>query len=80
LAKYKITSYILLPNKKAHYKLYPWQQTCDTQENGSNAVEGDTEDGSSLTNRHQVGSNDTQGTNATPTVDEPGSNDTPVTF
>jgi hypothetical protein len=37
----------------------------DTQENGSNAVEGDTEDGSSVTNRQQVGSNDTQGTNAT---------------
>jgi hypothetical protein len=34
----------------------------DTQENGSNSVEGDTEDGSSLTNRQQVGSNDTQGT------------------
>jgi hypothetical protein len=46
----------------------------DTQENGSNAVEGDTEDGSSVTNRQQVGSNDTQGTKATPTVDEPGSN------
>jgi hypothetical protein len=35
----------------------------DTQENGSNAVEGDTEDGFSLTNRQQVGSNDTQVTN-----------------
>jgi hypothetical protein len=40
----------------------------DTQDNGSNAVEGDTEDGSSLTNRQQLGSNDTQGTNATPTL------------
>jgi hypothetical protein len=38
----------------------------DTQENCYNAVEGDTEDGSSLTNRQQVGSNDTQGTNDTP--------------
>ena len=27
----------------------------DTQENSYNAVEGDTEDGSSLTNRQQVG-------------------------
>ena len=35
----------------------------DTQENCYNAVEGDTEDGSSLTNRQQVGSNDTQGIN-----------------
>jgi hypothetical protein len=51
----------------------------DTQENVSNAVEVDTEDGSSVTNRQQVGSIDTQGTNATPTVDEPGSNDTPIT-
>jgi hypothetical protein len=50
----------------------------DTQENGSNAVEGDTEDGSSLTNRQQVGNNDTQGTNATPTADEPGTIDTPM--
>jgi hypothetical protein len=33
----------------------------DTQENGSNAVEGDTEDGNTVTNRQQVGSNDTQG-------------------
>ena len=41
---------------------------CDTQDNGSNAVEGDTEDGSSVTNRQQVGSNDTQCTNATPTL------------
>jgi hypothetical protein len=48
------------------------------QENGSNAVEGDTEDGSSLTIRQQVGSNDTQGTNATPTSDEPGAIDTPM--
>jgi hypothetical protein len=52
---------------------------CDTQDNGFNAVKGDTEDGSSVTNRQQIGSNDTQGTNATPTVDEPGSNDTPIT-
>jgi hypothetical protein len=51
----------------------------DSQENGSNAVEGDTEDGSSLTNRQQVGSNDTQGTNAIPTVDGPGNNDTHIT-
>jgi hypothetical protein len=51
----------------------------DTQENGSNEVEGDTEDDSSLTNRQQVGSNDTQVTNATPTVDRPGNNDTPIT-
>ena len=43
----------------------------DTQENGSNAVEGDTEEGSSLTNRQQVGSNDVQCTNATHTADEP---------
>jgi hypothetical protein len=28
----------------------------DTQENGSNAVEGDTEDGSPVTNKQQVGS------------------------
>ena len=48
----------------------------DTQDNGSNAVEGDTEDGSSVTNRQLEGSNDTQGTNATPTVDGPGNNDT----
>jgi hypothetical protein len=48
----------------------------DTQENGSNAVERDTEDDSSLTNRQHVGSNDTQVTNATPTVDGPGNNDT----
>ena len=51
----------------------------DTQDNGSNAVEGDTEDDSSVTIRQKVGSNDTQGTNATPTVDEPGYNDTPIT-
>ena len=38
----------------------------DTQDNGSNAVEGDKEDGSSVTNRQQVCSNDTQGANATP--------------
>jgi hypothetical protein len=38
----------------------------DTQENGSNAVEGDTEDGFSLTNRQQVGSNDTQSFIASP--------------
>ena len=50
----------------------------DTQDNGSNAVEGDTEDDSSVTNRQQVGSN-TQGTNATLTVDESGYNDTPIT-
>ena len=50
----------------------------DTQGNGSNAVDGDTEDGSLLTNRPQVGSNDTQGTNATPTADEPGTIDTPM--
>jgi hypothetical protein len=37
---------------------------CDTQDNGSNTVEGDTEYGSSVTNRQQIGSNDTQGTNA----------------
>jgi hypothetical protein len=36
----------------------------DTQDNGSNAVAGDTEDGSSVTNRQQIDSNDTQGTNA----------------
>jgi hypothetical protein len=35
---------------------------CDTQDNGFNAVKGDTEDGSSVTNRQQIGSNDTQGT------------------
>jgi hypothetical protein len=46
----------------------------DTQENGSNAVEEDTEDGNTVANRQQVGSNDTQGTNDTPTVDEPGIN------
>ena len=40
----------------------------DTQDNGSNAVEGDTKDDSSVTNRQQAGSNDTQGTNATPTL------------
>jgi hypothetical protein len=51
---------------------------CDTQDNGSNAVEGDTEDGSSVTNRQQICSNDTQGTNATATVDEPGNNDTHI--
>ena len=51
---------------------------CDTQDNGSNAVEGDTEDGSSVTNRQQIGSNDTQGTNATATVDDPGNNDTHI--
>jgi hypothetical protein len=51
---------------------------CDTQDNGSNAVEGDTEDGSSVTNRPQIGSNDTQGTNATATVDDPGNNDTHI--
>jgi hypothetical protein len=50
----------------------------DTQENGSNAVEGDTEDGNTVTNRQQIGSNDTQGTNDTPTVDEPGINVTPM--
>jgi hypothetical protein len=49
-----------------------------TQDNGSNAVEGDTEDDSSVTNRQQIGSNDTQGTNATATVDEPGNNDTHI--
>jgi hypothetical protein len=47
----------------------------DTQDNGSNAVEGDTKDDSSVTNRQQAGSNDTQGTNATPTVDEQDTND-----
>jgi hypothetical protein len=31
----------------------------DTQDNGSNAVEGDTKDDSSVTNRQQAGSNDT---------------------
>jgi hypothetical protein len=31
---------------------------CNTQDNGSNAVEGDTEDDSSVTNRQQIGSNE----------------------
>jgi hypothetical protein len=43
---------------------------CDTQDNGSNAVKGDTKDDSSVTNRQQAGSNDAQGTNATPTVEK----------
>ena len=50
----------------------------DTQENCYNAVEGDTEDGSSLTNRQQVGSNDTQGTNDIPMDVESGAIDTPM--
>ena len=41
---------------------------CDAQDNGSNAVKRDTTDDSSVTNRQQAGSNDTQGTNVTPTL------------
>jgi hypothetical protein len=41
-------------------------------------ISGRTTDDSSVTNRQQAGSNDTQSTNATPTVDEQDTNDTPM--
>jgi hypothetical protein len=78
----QLDSDILLPETNEYEAYYSFVSGNKMSESsyGSNAVERDTKDDSSVTNRQQAGSNDTQSTNATPTVDEQDTNDTPMAF